>query len=480
MDKTGICHYISGLSHQLLYSTFGSLLTIGAMIGAIMSGHVADYIGRKGALRVSSLFYITGWLVISFSKVGQDAVPLDVGRLFVGYGVGLTSYAVPVYIAEISPKNLRGGLTTTNQLSVTMGTLIVYLLGMLVGWRLLAIIVDTRIVTMKQQKKWKTKNELHLGIIPCVLLVLGLFFIPESPRWLAKVGREKEFEAALQALRGKDCDVSYEAAEIREYVEELESLPKARFLDLFQRKYAHSVIVGVGLMVFQQLGGINAIIFYASEIFKAAGFASGHAASVGVAALQVPMTAIGALLMDKSGRRPLLMVSAGGMSVGCFLVGLSFYIQGHETHGYLLTLVSTLALGGLLRQIDWRSSRVLISPISSYSAYGMSPFLSNQAYIATFSLGMGGIPWIIMSEVFPINMKGIAGSLVTLVSWLGSWVITITFNFLLTWSAAGSFFMFSGVCAFTVLFVAKLVPETKGQTLEEIQASFKSFFSTRT
>lgn len=398
------------------YSTFGSLLTIGAMMGAIMSGYIADYIGRKGALRVCSVFCIAGWLAIAFAK---DPLPLDIGRLLVGYGVGLTSYTVPVYIAEISPKSLRGVLTTTNQLFITTGTLIVYLLGVLVTWRTLAI----------------------TGVIFPILLLIGLFLIPESPRWLAKVGREKDFEVALQALRGKDCNVSCEATEIMECINELESLPKTRILDLFQRKYARAVIVGVGLMLLQQFCGINAVIFYASSIFKSAGFSSGHTASITVAIVQVLMTAVGASLMDKSGRRPLLMIAAGGMCISCFIVGLSFYIQGHFDGSSLLLLARILSLIGLL------------------------------GYIATFSMGMGGIPWVIMSEIFPLNMKRIAGSLVSLTAWFGSWIVTLTFNSLFSWSSTASFFIFCIVCAFTVLFVVKLVPETKGRTLEEIQSS---------
>ncbi|XP_057868263.2 sugar transporter ERD6-like 16 isoform X2 [Cryptomeria japonica] len=380
------------------YSVFGSLLTVGAMIGAIMSGYLADYLGRKGALRLCSLFYLVGWLTTAFSK---DIVPLDIARLLVGFGAGLTSYTVPVYIAEISPKNMRGGLTTTNQLFITTGILIVYLLGTLLKWRVVALI----------------------GTIPSILLAAGLFLIPESPRWLAKAGRDKDFKEALQALRENQYDVSYEATEIMEYVEELESLPKARIIDLFHRNYAPAVIVGVGLVVCQQLCGINGVIFYASAIFKAAGYSSGQSASVGIAILQVPLTAVGAMLMDKSGRRPLLMIAAGGMSVSCFIVGLAFYILRHSQHSALQLVGSRLALFGLL--------------------------------------------------IFPINMKGIAGSLVSLVAWFGGWIVTVSFNSLLSWSAAGSFFIFCGVSAFTVLFVAKLVPETKGRTLEEIQSSFK-------
>ncbi|KAB1202301.1 Sugar transporter ERD6-like 5 [Morella rubra] len=382
------------------YSLFGSILTIGAMLGAIVSGKIADYIGRRGIMGIAEIFCLVGWLSIVFSKVNWL---LDLGRLLVGGGMGILSYVVPIYIAEITPKNLRGGFTAVHQLMICLGVSLTYLIGAFVNWQTLALI----------------------GTIPCLLQLIGLSFIPESPRWLAKIGREKECEAALQRLRGANADFSQEAAEIREHTVTLRQLSEASFLDLFQQKYARSLIVGVGLMVLQQFGGVNGISFYASAIFISAGF-SGRLGTIGMvivqydfsSILQIPMTALGALLLDKSGRRPLLLD-----------------LQK------LTDITPTLALCGVL------------------------------VYTGSFSLGMGGIPWVIMSEIFPINLKGLAGSLVTVVSWLGSWIVSYAFNFLMDWSSAGTFFIFSSICGLTVLFIAKLVPETKGRSLEEIQAA---------
>ncbi|KAG5232519.1 sugar transporter ERD [Salix suchowensis] len=398
------------------YSLFGSILTIGAMIGAIMSGRIADYIGRRGTMGFSEIICIIGWMLITFSKASWW---LDVGRLLVGYGMGLLSYVIPIYIAEITPKNLRGGFTTVHQLMICFGVSITYLIGAFVSWRILALI----------------------GTIPCIVQIVGLFFIPESPRWLAKIGRGSECEAALQCLRGHNADISDEAAEIRDYTETILQLSEASIFELFQWKYAHSLIVGTGLMALQQFGGVNGIAFYASSIFISAGF-SGRIGMIAMVAVQIPMTALGVVLMDISGRRPLLMVSAAGTCLGCFLAALSFLLQDLNK---MVSATPFLALFGVL------------------------------IYTGSFSLGMGGIPWVIMSEVFPINMKGSAGSLVTLVSWLGSWIISYAFNFLMDWSSAGTFFIFSCVCGLTVLFVAKLVPETKGRTLEEIQATMNPF-----
>ncbi|KAF8016003.1 hypothetical protein BT93_H1528 [Corymbia citriodora subsp. variegata] len=394
------------------YSMFGSILTIGAMLGAITSGRIADFIGRKGAMRLSAMFCIAGWLAVYFSN---GAACLDMGRFFTGYGIGVLSYVVPIFIAEIAPKHLRGGLTTLNQLMIVTGASVAFLIGTIVTWRTLAL----------------------TGLVPCIVLFVGLFLIPESPRWLAKVGREKEFHLALQKLRGKDADVSREAAEIQVYIQTLHSLPKARMVDLFQSKYIRSIIIGVGLMVFQQFGGINGISFYVSETFASAGLSSGKTGTIAYACVQVPITLVGAILMDKSGRRPLIMVSATGTFLGCFLAGSSFFLKAHNMFPESVPL---MAVAGVL------------------------------IFIASFSIGMGAVPWVIMSEIFPIDIKGAAGSLVVLVNWLGAWAVSYTFNFLMNWSNSGTFFIYSGFSVLTILFVAKLVPETKGKTLEEIQA----------
>ncbi|KAK2419164.1 Major facilitator superfamily protein [Trifolium repens] len=394
------------------YSLFGSILTIGAMIGAIVSGSIADYAGRRAAMGFSELCCILGWLAITFSKV---AWWLYIGRLLLGCGMGILSYVVPVYIAEITTKDLRGGFTAIHQLMICFGISLTYLIGAYLNWRVLAII----------------------GTIPCLAQLLSLYFIPESPRWLAKVGRWEKSQSTLQRLRGKNADVSQEATDIRDFTETFQQQTEDSIIGLFQLQYLKSLTVGAGLIILQQFGGVNGIYFYASSIFVSAGF-SKSIGTVAMVIVQIPMTALGVILMDKSGRRPLLLISASGTCLGCVLASLSFFLQ--DSHKWT-EFSPILALVGVL------------------------------VYTGSFSLGMGGIPWVIMSEIFPINVKGSAGSFVTFVHWLCSWIVSYAFNFLMTWSSTGTFLIFSSICGFTVLFVAKLVPETKGRTLEEVQAS---------
>ncbi|KAG2596394.1 hypothetical protein PVAP13_5KG157614 [Panicum virgatum] len=301
------------------YSVFGSILTIGAMLGAIISGSIADWAGRRGAMAISDVIYTLGYLLIAFS---QNCWWLDIGRVLIGCGIGVLSYVVPVYISEITPKNLRGGFATVNQFMICCGGSLAFVLGTFIAWRTLAIV----------------------GVAPCLLQLVGLLAIPESPRWLARSGHPGAFVASLQKLRGHGTDISEEASEIKVFTEKLQRLPKSKMLDLFQKDYIHAVTVGVGLMVFQQLGGVNGILFYASEVFISAGFSSGNTGTVAMAIVQIPMIGLGVLLMDKVGRRPLLMVSAAGTCLGCLLVGLSFLSKEQHWERDL----NVFALAGLL------------------------------------------------------------------------------------------------------------------------------------
>ncbi|KAI3890494.1 hypothetical protein MKX03_025036 [Papaver bracteatum] len=325
------------------YSLFGSILTIGAMVGAITSGSIADFIGRKGAMRMSSAFCITGWLSIYFAK---DALALDVGRLATGYGMGVFSY-------------------------------------------------------------------------------------------VAKIGKQREFEAALQQLRGKEADTSSEADEIQDCTESLQQLPQAKLCDLFQIRYLRSVTIGVGLMVCQQFGGINGVVFYLRQTFVSAGFPPDLGTTI-CAILPIFVTSLGVSLIDRAGRRALLLVSATGLVLGCLLAGAAFFMKDHEL---LLDAVPALTVTGIL------------------------------VYIGSFSIGMGAVPWVVMSEIFPINVKGVAGSLATLVSWFGTWVASYTYNYLMSWSTYGTFMIYAVINGLAIIFIARVVPETKGRTLEEIQAA---------
>ncbi|XP_069154025.1 sugar-porter family protein 5 isoform X2 [Solanum lycopersicum] len=372
------------------YSVFASIMIFGGMIGALISGKVADIFGRRTTMWLSDLFFIMGWCSITF---GKRVWWLDAGRLLTGVGAGIQIYVC----------------------TLTLGFSLVYYIGNNMSWRTLALV----------------------GAIPSFIQVLGVFFIPESPRWLSKIGLEKEVEASLQRLRGENADISTEAAEIKDFTETVQQHSGSTFMDLFSWKYARPLIIVVGLMALVQLGGTNAITSFASSIFRAAGCSADSASQV-MAVLQLPFAVASIILTEKAGRRLLMLVTSAGTCLGCLLVALGFLFKGYHSSA---ELTSSMVYTGIL------------------------------LFSVSFTVGMGGTPWIIMSEILPINIKGSAGSLTALINCFTSWIVSYAFNFLFEWNAAGTFFLFAFFCGSVVVFVAMLVPETKGRTLEEIQAS---------
>ncbi|XVF57378.1 hypothetical protein PTKIN_Ptkin06aG0200500 [Pterospermum kingtungense] len=393
------------------FSLFGSLLTLGAMLGAIMSGKITDLLGRKGSMWILNVFYIGGWLAIAFTEVPWL---LDLGRFALGFRNGITGYLMPIYTAEIAPKNLRGRISTLGTLMVCWGLSFMYVVGPFVNWRTLALIAT----------------------VPGLLQLPLLFFIPESPRWLAKVGREKDLEAALQSLRGDKVDISEEAAEIKDYTESLQNASKGSILDVFQKKYTRPLLIFGGLLILQSLGGIAAISYYSGAIFISAGISS-QVGLVTLAVVQTLLGLVGIILVDKVGRRPILLVCSAGLCLGSFLTGLSF----------------------LFKDFNWWDKG---SPI--FALIGLLLFMASYTLVA-------GMTWLLISEVFPVNVKGSAGSICNLVSNTCNWIVAYFFNFLLEWSSAGIFFIFSGFSGASFLLGAAMVPETKGRSLEQIQAA---------
>nr|XP_056716719.1 solute carrier family 2, facilitated glucose transporter member 8 [Euleptes europaea] len=410
-------------------SWFGSIVTLGAAAGGILGGYVVDKVGRKLSLMLCALPYVIGFTIII---AAQSIWMLYVGRLLNGLASGVTSLVVPIYISEVAHSKVRGMLGSCVQLMVVMGILAAYVAGTGLEWHWLAV----------------------LGSIPPCFLLGIMAFMPETPRFLLHQNKRSEAIAALQFLRGPLVDHEWECSEIEANTGEQPQ--KLGIAELKNPAIYKPFLIGVTLMFFQQVSGINAIMFYAETIFEAANFKNASAASVIVGSTQLFFTAVAALCIDRMGRKILLIVSGVIMAISAAVFGIYFKITAPSLGNS--TFINPPGAG--LMEEEYNLSWLAV--------------LSLGLFITGFALGWGPIPWLIMSEIFPLRARGAASGACVLTNWLMAFLITKEFHdFMILLTPYGTFWLFSATCLLNVLFTVLCVPETKGKTLEEIETYFQ-------
>lgn len=398
---------------------------VGCVIGVTMAGQLNDRLGRRTTLIVSAVFFLVSAIGTALPRTLTEFI---VFRIIGGLGVGAASMTSPMYIAEISPARIRGRMVSINQLAIVFGMLAVYFVNYFIargvdeawnistGWR------------------WMFGSE----AIPAVLLLVLMFFVPESPRWLTKQGRDQEARRILARVDG-DTHAEREMQKINAALaQESVSLRQLLAPDMIVL-----LIIGISLAVLQQVTGINVFLYYAPEIFKAVAGANTDIAllqTVVVGAVNLLFTLLAIWIVDRAGRKPLMVVGATGMGVALTAIGIA----------------ATLQMVGV-----W----LLIFMLG---------------YIACFAVSVGPVTWVILSEIFPTKIRGRAMAIATLCLWVANFVVSQTFPMMdehpwlvKTFNHGFPFFLYAMFCVLLVTIMVRLVPETKGKTLEEIEQHWR-------
>lgn len=422
---------------------------LGALAGALSSGMLSKAIGRKFSLIVAAiLFVISAWGSGLPSYLPESTTLLVIFRIIGGIAIGIASMNAPTYIAEIAPAKNRGNLVIFYQLAVVIGFFVVFLVTYFIGSEL----------TIQQNIEYGWRTMFWSELIPAGLFLLLLFFMPKSPRWLMIKGREEEAENILRRIHGTEI-ASKEIGEIRASIKEEHSKKKA---SIFNKSLFPIVIIGTILSVLQQFTGINAVLYYGADIFEQAlGFGQEDvlAQQILLATVNLLFTFVAMFTVDKLGRKPLLLIGGFGMLIGFLMMGFTLYLSdySHINSAGLPTISST---------------------------EGIISLIGVLLFIASFAMSMGPIVWVLLSEIFPNRIRSAAMSLAVAAQWLANYVVSQTFPIVVesdanklaadggTWNNALPYFLFAGFIVIIILFVWKYIPETKGKTLEEMEAVF--------
>jgi SP family xylose:H+ symportor-like MFS transporter len=398
---------------------------VGCLIGAFFSDYLSNRLGRRATMLITAILFI-------LNSVGT-ALPNSftmfvLFRIVGGIGVGIASMVVPMYIAEIAPPKRRGALVGNYQLAIVIGIVVVYFVNYFI-----ALQGDAQ-WNLNIGWRWMFGSE----IIPSILFLVFIFLIPESPRWLLQKGKSEQAVAVLEKINAPE-DVAQVQSEIQN---SLEQEDKGQWNNLVNPIYKKALFVGIGLSILQQLTGINAILYYAPEIFKSLGSSTDasllETSILGVVNLIFTLLAI--KWVDKMGRKPLLYIGSAGMTISLAAVGI--FIYNEAVGNYVL------------------------------------PFLI--LFMASFSISWGPIVWVLLSEIFPNKIRSLALAISVFIQWVANFVVTQVFPSLIenqwlkdNFNGAFPFCLFSVICLFSLFFVWKKVPETKNKSLEQMDALWK-------
>lgn len=398
-----------------------SSVVLGALVGAMASGHLADTFGRKCLLISTALTFILGTIAVTFTK---HVNVLIAGRLILGFAIGAASYIVPLFIAEMAPAKMRGSLVLLNAIAITGGQAVAFLVDYLLvhthSWRLM----------------------FATGFIPAIILLIGLLWIPETPRWLVLKGKANQAKNVLIKIRNT-LQVEDELNDIKEKL----NLKVGNWSELFRKPILPVLLIGIALGVLQQFVGINTVMYYGPVIFKSAGFHSNAAAilaTFGMGCVNTIMSIIAVLIVDKLGRRQLLLGGLAVAMISLAIVGMVFHLNSHAIW------------------VRWTALIALIT------------------YIAGYSISIGNLFWLIISEIYPLRIRGLAMSFVTAIQWGANFIVAMTFLTIVNvFGSATTFWIYGFVCLLGILFTYFYVPETKGVSLEQIELNLQAKKPTR-
>ena len=392
---------------------------VGAVLGAAANGILADIYGRKKIIIATAVIFALGSILCGFAT---SVSWLIAGRMILGLAIGMVNFVVPLYLSEISPQKIRGMLVSLYQLAITAGILFSYLIN-----RLFAL----------SEYNWRWM--LGCGLIPALILIIGISFLGDTPRWLISKKREDESKHIFKKI-SPEIDIDRHIADIKSSMETPDNAKKTA--SNFQPWMLSPLLIGIGMMFMQICTGINTIIYYTATIFTAAGFTdtlSALYATIGVGFVNFFMTFVAILFTDKLGRKPLLYAGLSGMTASLLILGGSFYLTD------------------------------ILGPNLKWIAVG-----SVVIYIACFAFSLGPIGWIIISEIMPLKIRGLAMSICTMANFGFNFLIALTFPVLIEHiGEAYTFWIFGIVGIFSLWFTFRYIPETKGRSLEQIEHHWK-------